>query len=90
MTPLLTSDKAPMRAAMLAQDVAFRRYVARKLDLPEDWVNETGATVFLCKSCKIESRKELQSNPKAFARFQVFLTEFEAAVGRIASPRNGR
>lgn len=83
----LTPDTAPRRAAMLAQDVVFCGYAARCLGLPTERVNQTAATEFLRRSCKIESRKELQSDPNAFARFQVFLTEFEAAVGRIPSPR---
>ncbi|WP_417714226.1 hypothetical protein [Pseudophaeobacter arcticus] len=83
----ITQDKAPMRAAMLANDVAFQRYAATRNGFPGGQFSPTAATEHLRTVCKIESRTELATDAAAFQRFLRLHTDFEISAGRMPTPR---
>lgn len=82
----ITQDKAPMRAAMLAHDVAFQRYAATRNGLPGEQFSPTAATEHLRTVCQIQSRNELATDAQAFQRFQRLHTDFEISAGRLPVP----
>lgn len=71
----LTSE----RAAMLCNDHAFQHWIAG--------ADEGEATVLLRRQLGIQSRRELDTDPEARARFEALETEFLQATGRMASDR---
>lgn len=77
--------KAPLlpaaRAAMLCTDPAFARYVATAHDYPGDTAS------FVRGWCDVASRRDLNTDPAAAARFETLRTEFDAWAGRIARPQ---
>jgi hypothetical protein len=83
----ITQDKAPMRAAMLAHDVAFQRYAATRNGLPGEQFSPTAATEHLRTVCRIQSRKELATDASARSRFDEMNTDFLIWSGRIQAPR---
>jgi hypothetical protein len=83
----ITADKAPKRAAMLANDVAFQRYAATRNGFPGETFQPTAATEHLRNVCGITSRKELATDPTAFRNFQAMHTDFEVWSGRLPAPR---
>ncbi|MFC4216469.1 hypothetical protein ACFP4H_19955 [Pseudophaeobacter arcticus] len=83
----ITQDKAPMRAAMLAHDVAFQRYAATRNGMHGEQFSPTAATEHLRTVCRIQSRKELATDAAAFQRFLRLHTDFEISAGRLPTPR---
>lgn len=79
---------APQQAGILANDEAFRRYVAQEV-----WKTDGGAcaasaaAAFIRRHCSIESRRDLATDPDARARFDTLRTDFDAWRGRTAAPR---
>ena len=83
----ITQDKAPRRAAILANDVAFQRYAATRNGLPGHQFSPTAATEHLRTVCGVFSRRNLATDADAFKRFQAMHTDFEQWSGRIPTPR---
>jgi hypothetical protein len=82
----ITPAEAPKRAAILAQDVAFQRYAARRNGFHKGEFSPSEATEHLRQVCNIQSRRELASDPAAFERFQNLFTDFDLWAGRIQAP----
>ncbi|WP_295450160.1 hypothetical protein [uncultured Pseudophaeobacter sp.] len=83
----ITQDKAPMRAAMLANDVAFQRYAATRNGFPGHQFSPTAATEHLRTVCGVFSRRNLATDAAAFKRFQEMHTDFLLWSGRLQAPR---
>lgn len=69
------------QAAILGQDTRFQRFIAQAHGFPGDPAN------FVRGWCGIASRRELDTDPRARARFETLKTEFDAFTGKIPSPR---
>nr|WP_246413754.1 hypothetical protein [Rubricella aquisinus] len=81
---------ASQQAGMLPNDRQFRRFVAVRLGLTRSRdveVSATAAAEYIRRTCGVESRRSLNSNPTAVATFQAMRTDFDAWAGRIAQPR---
>ncbi|CUH87336.1 hypothetical protein PH5382_01262 [Phaeobacter sp. CECT 5382] len=78
----ITQDKAPMRAAMLSNDVAFRRYAATRNGFPGHQFSPTAATEHLRTVCGVFSRRNLATDNDAFQPFEEMHTDFLIWAGR--------
>ena len=83
----ITQDKTPMRAAMLAHDVAFQRYAATRNGFPGEQFSPTAATEHLRTVCQVKSRRQLATDTAARQRFENMHTDFLIWSGRIQAPR---
>jgi hypothetical protein len=73
-------DKVVANAAMLCKDPAFQAWVGA--------TDEVDAAFILRWRCdRINSRKELATNPRARALFDALLAKFQLDTGRIAEAR---
>ena len=82
----ITQDKTPMRAAMLANDVAFQRYAATRNGFPGEQFSPTAATEHLRTVCHVTSRRQLATDTAARQRFENMHTNFLIWSGRIQPP----
>ncbi|MCA0963309.1 hypothetical protein [Salipiger bermudensis] len=85
----MTASDTPLaqRAGILCNDARFQRFAAARSGFEDGQFCTRAAAEFLRSFCRIESRRELDSNEKARARFRVLNTEFDAWTGRIATHR---
>ena len=83
----IIQDKAPQRAAMLANDVAFQRYAATRNGFPGGQFSPTAATEHLRTVCQVKSRRQLATDTAARQRFENMHTDFLIWSGRIQAPR---
>lgn len=79
---------AATRAGILCNDPQFQRFAAVRSGLPGQQFSQSAAAEYLRNACGVTSRKDLDSDPQATARFDALRTSFDAWTGRIASPRN--
>ena len=63
------------RAAILCNDARFQRFAATRCDLHGQ------------QFCDSASRRDLDTNRAAAARFDILRTEFDVWTGKIAAPR---
>ena len=77
------------QAGILSEDRRFRAFVASSLDMLGE-VSALAATHYLRDWCKVDSRRDLDTNPAAAEAFGVLRTEFDVWTGRIARPDPGR
>jgi hypothetical protein len=75
------------QAGMLCNDDRFQRFAATRSGLPGQTFTTTAAAEYLRQICKISSRSELTTSETAAQQFQNLRTEFDAWIGKIASPR---
>jgi hypothetical protein len=78
---------APQQAGILCNDPGFRRFAAIRCGLPRGEFNSSAAAQYLRDICKIGSRCELATNPRAAEAFQRLRTEFERYRGKITAQR---
>lgn len=69
------------QAGILSNDARFATFVATVHGFPGDPAN------FVRGWCDVASRRELNTNPRARARFETLRTEFDAHTGKLAAPR---
>lgn len=69
-------------AGILSNDARFKAFIAKAHDFPGD-----DPAVFIRGWCDVASRRDLDTDPAALARFRTLQTEFDAWSGRIPSPR---
>lgn len=82
------ADYPPSRqAGILCNDERFQRLAATRCGLPGQQFSSSAAAEYLRACCKVASRRLLDTDPTARARFDALRTEFDAWVGRIARPR---
>lgn len=72
---------APQQAGILSNDTRFAAYLAEVHQFPGNPAS------FIRGWCDIASRRELATDERARARFDVLRTGFDAWSGRIATPR---
>jgi hypothetical protein len=76
------------QAALLCQDPAFQRYAAERAGLTDiDKLNSSAAAEWLRQECRISSRKDLNTDPAARARFDQLRNTYNAWRGRTSAPR---
>mgnify|MGYP006945569709 CR=1 FL=1 len=75
------------QAGILCNDPRFCRLVAKRLNAPCGAVTPSAAAEYLRQHCRITSRRALDSDSAAAARFAVLCTEFDAWTGKISRPR---
>ena len=82
------ADMPPAQAAgILCNDETFRRFVKVRIDAPTAApVTVSAAAEYLRRACGIASRRDLNTDPDARARFEALRTDFDAWRGRIAAP----
>ncbi|MDE4272983.1 hypothetical protein PXK58_00770 [Phaeobacter gallaeciensis] len=78
---------APQQAGMLCNDPQFRRFAAVRSGFPDTELNTAAAAEYLRQCCRIDSRRDLATNPTARDRFNILRTEFDGWAGRIPTPR---
>ena len=77
----------PKRAGILCNDPQFQEFAARRLGLGNTSVCPAAAAEYVRTCCAVASRKDLETNPTAAARFEELQTEFDAWAGRIPPQR---
>ena len=75
------SRPASQMAGILSNDMAFAEFVATACAFPGD------PATYIRGTCEIASRRELDTDPTARAKFDAMKTAFDAWSGRIAAPR---
>jgi hypothetical protein len=75
------------QAGILCNDPRFQRFAALRCGAPDLAFGPSAAAQYLRDACQIESRKELQTEALAAARFQTLRTEFDAWAGKIPNQR---
>ena len=85
----MTASDIPLaqRAGILCNDARFQRFAAARSGFEDGQFCASAAAEFLRTFCRIESRRALDTDEKARARFSVLTTEFDAWTGRIAPHR---
>lgn len=75
------------QAGIICNDDRFQRFAAKRCGFPDGQFSTSAAAEYLRDCCKITSRRDLNTDPQALARFQTLRTEFDAWTGKIAAPR---
>lgn len=75
------------RAAILCNDQRFQRFAADRCDLRGQQFCPSASAEYLRTFCGITSRRDLDTNRAAAAKFNVLRTEFDVWTGKIAAPR---
>lgn len=85
----MTASDTPLaqRAGILCNDARFQRFAAARSGFEDGQFCTSAAAEFLRSFCRIESRRALDTDDEARARFSVLTTEFDAWTGRIATHR---
>jgi hypothetical protein len=93
----MTNTAAPKRrlsemtyaeqAGLLCSDTEFQRYAAWRCALPGVKLNSSAAAEWLRQQCRISSRKDLNTDPTARARFDQLRNTYNAWRGRTSAPR---
>lgn len=79
---------AAQQAGILCNDPAFQRYAATRSGFAGGQFQASAAAEFLRDECDVDSRRDLDRDPDARARFDRLKTSFDAWRGRIAAPRD--
>ena len=75
------------QAGIICNDDRFQRFAATRCGFLDGQFSASAAAEYLRDCCKITSRRDLNTDPQALARFQTLRTEFDAWTGKIATPR---
>jgi hypothetical protein len=74
------------QAGILCNDPQFQKFAAIRSRFPETQFCASAAAQYLRDTCKIESRRELNTDTAAQSNFAALRTTFDAWAGRIAAP----
>ena len=75
------------QVGILCNDDRFRRFAAIRSGFPGDDFTQTAAAEYVRQVCRVESRKQLNSDWNALNRFNQLRTEFDAWLGKISTHR---
>lgn len=75
------------QAGILCNDPRFQKFAATRCGFPADQLNASAAAEYLRQCCRIDSRRDLNSNQAAQHQFKILRTEFDAWTGKIARQR---
>lgn len=75
------------QAGIICNDDRFQRFAATRSGMPDEQFSATAAAEYLRTICLIDSRRQLNTSSAAQHRFQTLRTEFDAWIGKIATPR---
>lgn len=75
------------QAAILSNDPRFQTFAARRTGYPDDRMEASAAAEYVRQICSVDSRRDLNTDPRANHAFQCLRTEFDAWAGRIPTPR---
>lgn len=87
MTARFTDLDPAQQAGILCNDPQFQHFAATRCGAPTEQFSTAAAAQFLRECCRINSRRELASNPQARERLARLRTEFDAWAGKIAPQR---
>ena len=87
-TPKRRFDDLPcaQQAGMLCNDDRFQRFAATRCGMPGQQFSPSAAAQYLRDCCRIDSRRQLNTDRQAQRQFQTLRTDFDAWRGRIAGP----
>jgi hypothetical protein len=74
------------QAGILCNDPQFQKFAAIRSGLPDTKFCASAAAQYLRETCKIKSRRDLNSDTAAQTKFAALRTSFDAWAGRIATP----
>ncbi len=74
------------QAGMLCNDRQFQTFVGDQLDL-NTWVTPLACAEYIKRQCRVQSRKDLNTSEAAATRFAAIRTDFDAARGKLPTPR---
>ncbi len=78
---------AAQHAGILCNDPRFQTFAAMRSGFPGGCFQASAAAEYLRQCCGVTSRRDLNTNPAARARFDRLRTDFDAWTGRLAHPR---
>ncbi len=74
------------QAGILSQTEAFQRFAGARLIGRGIVLDDVTAADFIRTTCNITSRRDLDTNPDAAARFAALRTDYDAERGKIPRP----
>lgn len=75
------------QAAILCITPKFQIFAAHRCGFPGTQFSETATVEYLRRSCGIDSRRTLNTDTKARARFHALWADYDAWAGHSAAPR---
>ena len=82
----LTQMPPAKQAGILCNDPQFQQFAAIRSGLPDTKFCASASARYLRETCKIGSRRELNTDAAAKSNFEALRTTFDAWAGRIAAP----
>ena len=76
------------QAGILCNDPQFQQFAAIRSGLPDTKFCASASAQYLRETCKIDSRRELNTDAAAQSKFAALRTTFDAWAGRIAAPNS--
>jgi hypothetical protein len=74
------------QAGILCNDPRFQQFVGSRIIKSGASVNASGCAEYIRQICAIASRRALNTDATARAKFETLRTEFDAWTGRIGKP----
>ena len=74
------------QAGILCNDPRFQKFAATRCGAPAEQFNAAAAAQYLRDCCQLDSRRALSSSQAALNKFLILRTEFDAWIGKIATP----
>ena len=74
------------QAGILCNDPQFQKFAAIHSDLPDTKFCASASAQYLREACKIDSRRDLNTDTAAQSKFAALRTSFDAWAGRLAMP----
>jgi hypothetical protein len=71
------------QAGMLCRTTEFQKWAAEEAPELGEEINEANAVTFVCESCLIESRTELNGNKAAQKLFDDLVRDFEGRANNV-------
>lgn len=78
---------APKQAGILCNDQQFQAFIGQLLIKEGVTCNASACAEFIRQHCKIKSRRDLTTHPRAREAFDQLRTDFDAWRGRIPTQR---
>ena len=75
------------QAGILCNDPRFQRFAASRCGMQGEQFSASAAAQYLRECCQIQSRSQLTTSQSAQLKLQILRTEFDAWIGKIATPR---
>lgn len=82
-------DTLPLsqQAGIICNDPRFQEFAAIRIGLPGQILTSEAAAEYMRDVCQITSRRDLAKDTASQTRFLTLRTEFDAWLGKIATPR---